>query len=102
MGRVIDREEEEGVTQPLILPETKGVSPEERNDQSLSRRLWAETKKLWQIVGPAIFCRLASYTMNIVSQAFSGHLGAVELAAFSIANTVIVGFNFGLLVTISI
>ncbi|MCI76755.1 protein TRANSPARENT TESTA 12-like, partial [Trifolium medium] len=35
--------------------------------------------------------------MNVVTQAFAGHLGEVQLAAISIANTVIVGFNFGLL-----
>ncbi|XP_021891130.1 protein DETOXIFICATION 27-like [Carica papaya] len=35
--------------------------------------------------------------MNIITQAFAGHLGDVQLAAISIANTVIVGFNFGLL-----
>lgn len=67
---------------------------------SLSVRTWAETKKLWHIVGPAIFSRVAAYTMNVVTQAFAGQLGEVELAAMSIANTVIVGFNFGLLVSI--
>ncbi|KAK4803477.1 hypothetical protein SAY86_003294 [Trapa natans] len=66
-------------------------------EQPLSRRLWVETKELWQILGPAIFSRMAAYCMNIISQAFAGHIGTVELAAFSIANTVIVGFNFGLL-----
>jgi MATE family multidrug resistance protein len=50
-------------------------------------------------VGPAIFSRVVSYSMNVITQAFVGHLGEVELAAISIANTVIVGFNFGLLVT---
>ncbi|KAJ6709552.1 MULTIDRUG RESISTANCE PROTEIN [Salix koriyanagi] len=50
-----------------------------------------------KIVGPAIFSRVATFSMNIITQAFAGHLGDVELAAISIANTVIVGFNFGLL-----
>jgi MATE family multidrug resistance protein len=52
-------------------------------------------------MGPAIFSRVVSYSMNVITQAFEfvGHLGEVELAAISIANTVIVGFNFGLLVT---
>jgi MATE family multidrug resistance protein len=50
-------------------------------------------------MGPAIFSRVVSYSMNVITQAFVGHLGEVELAAISIANTVIVGFNFGLLVT---
>ncbi|XP_031376108.1 protein DETOXIFICATION 27-like isoform X2 [Punica granatum] len=63
----------------------------------LWRGVWRETKKLWQILGPAIFNRLASYTMNIVTQAFAGHLGKLELAAMSNTITVIVSFNFGLL-----
>lgn len=70
----------------------------ENNNKDLTSRVWIESKKLWQIVGPAIFSRISSYTMNIITQAFAGHLGDVELAAVSIANTVIVGFNFGLLV----
>ena len=59
---------------------------------------WAESKKLWRIVGPAIFQRIALYGINVVSQAFIGHLGDLELAAFSIAATVVAGFNFGFLV----
>lgn len=36
--------------------------------------------------------------MNVDTQAFAGHLGEVELTAISTSVTVIVGFNFGLLV----
>lgn len=41
---------------------------------------------------------------NVVTQAFAGHIGKVELAAVSIANTVdvIVGFNFGLVVLLAV
>ena len=67
-------------------------------EKGLTTRLWIETHKLWIILGPSIINRLASYSMNVITQAFAGHLGDVELAAISIANTVIVGFNFGLLV----
>ena len=70
-------------------------------DQDLARRVWIESKKLWHIVGPAIFSRLASYSMLIITQAFAGHLGDLELAATSIANNVVVGFDFGLLVRIT-
>lgn len=67
-------------------------------DKPLTTKVWVESKKLWHIVGPAIFSRVASYSMNVITQAFAGHIGDLELAAISIANTVIVGFNFGLLV----
>ncbi|KAG5529548.1 hypothetical protein RHGRI_030069 [Rhododendron griersonianum] len=63
----------------------------------LSQRLWIESKKLWHIVGPSMFSRLATYSMFVITQAFAGHLGDHELAAVSIASNVVVGFNFGLL-----
>ncbi|XP_030542728.1 protein DETOXIFICATION 27-like [Rhodamnia argentea] len=99
MGSIDSEREGMSSSQPL-LPESSPKSKdreEEDDSRDLKTRVWIETKKLWQIVGPAIFSRVSSYSMNIISQAFAGHLGEVELAAFSIANTVIVGFNFGLL-----
>ncbi|XP_059443609.1 protein DETOXIFICATION 27-like [Corylus avellana] len=74
-----------------------GKDDDDDQDQDLARRVWIESKKLWHIVGPAIFSRLASYSMLIITQAFAGHLGDLELAAISIANNVVVGFDFGLL-----
>ncbi|CAL5073871.1 unnamed protein product [Urochloa decumbens] len=64
---------------------------------SLARKVWEESKKLGEVVGPAVFMNLVFSSMNIVSQSFSGHLGDLELAAFSMANTVIDGFNFAML-----
>lgn len=98
MGSVIG-DENQDLNQTLLSQ----VSPKDEEDtnnedNNLVSRVWIESKKLWIIVGPAIFSRVASFTMNVITQAFAGHLGDVELAAISIANTVIVGFNFGLLV----
>lgn len=70
----------------------------EAYEAGLGRRILIESKKLWRIVGPAIISRIALYAMNVTTQAFAGHLGDLELAAFSISNTVLVGFVFGLLV----
>nr|AYC12247.1 testa 12-like protein [Fagopyrum esculentum subsp. esculentum] len=66
-------------------------------EEGVADRVWVESKKLWHIVGPAIFSRVVSYTMFVITQAFAGHLGDLELAAMSIANNVIVGLDFGLL-----
>ncbi|CAL0311870.1 unnamed protein product [Lupinus luteus] len=85
---------------PLLEDHTLPKHPiidEEQHDQGLKRKVWIESKKLWHIVGPAIFSRIASYSMLVITQAFAGHLGDLELAALSIANSVIVGFDFGLL-----
>ncbi|KAK8446632.1 hypothetical protein SEVIR_9G516400v4 [Setaria viridis] len=68
------------------------------DDKPLGRMVLEESRLLWEIVAPAIFSRIATFSMNVITQAFAGHLGDLELAAISIANTVIVGFNFGLMV----
>ncbi|XAR62119.1 hypothetical protein NMG60_11016744 [Bertholletia excelsa] len=77
-----------------LLEKRKAEKEVEKKD--LKERIWKESKKLWHIVGPSIFCRVAIQSMNVVTQAFAGHLGDVELASVSIANTVLVGFNFSL------
>ncbi|GAB2216883.1 hypothetical protein Drorol1_Dr00000030 [Drosera rotundifolia] len=87
-------ESNESTSQPLIVQQSSSSREEE---EKFGKKLWVEIKKQWHIVGPAIFSRVASFTMNVVIQVFAGHLGDLELAAVSIANTVIVGFNFGLL-----
>ncbi|KAF8080611.1 hypothetical protein N665_0932s0011 [Sinapis alba] len=63
----------------------------------IKRETWMETKKLWRIVGPAIFTRFSTFSIFVITQAFAGHLGELELASISIVHNVIVGFNIGLL-----
>ncbi|CAK8537203.1 unnamed protein product [Lathyrus sativus] len=77
---------------PLLLP-----NEEEEQQQTLTRKVMIESKKLWNIAGPAIFSRITSFSMLVITQIFGGHLGELELAAISIAVNVIVGFNFGVL-----
>jgi MATE family multidrug resistance protein len=84
---------EEEAAAPLL--EAKGPS----RGATVASEWWAECKLLWRIVGPAIFQRVALYGINVVAQAFIGHIGDLELAAFSIASTVVAGFNFGFLVS---
>ncbi|XP_050204897.1 protein DETOXIFICATION 27-like [Mercurialis annua] len=79
-----------------LLKHSSSVEEDEHNNK-ISRKVWIESKKLWQIAGPAICGRLASFSMVAITQAFAGHLGDLELAAFSIVNNVIVGFDLGLL-----
>lgn len=67
-------------------------------DENEGERVWAELKKLWIIVGPAAVTRVAMNAMFLITQAYAGHLGELELASISIALTVITGFCFGFLV----
>ncbi|KAI9201049.1 hypothetical protein LWI28_017292 [Acer negundo] len=82
----------ENVNQPLL----RGVDDDQEN-KGLASRAWIESKKLWYILGPSIFNSVASFSMNVITQAIAGHLGDVELAATTISITVISGFNYGLL-----
>ena len=68
------------------------------DDHDRGNNAWTESKKLWRIVGPAIFFRATNFSMITITQAFAGHLGDLELAAISLAYNVIIGFDFGLLV----
>lgn len=83
---------------PLLEDSSSLIRSQDDQDQNFRKRFWIESKKLWYIVGPSIVGCVASYTMLVVTQAFAGHLGDLELAAISIANNVVVGFDFGLLV----
>ncbi|KAF7140028.1 hypothetical protein RHSIM_Rhsim06G0075900 [Rhododendron simsii] len=91
-----------GLVGGLAISQLVGEEDHDRRggaeETGLKRRLWVETKKLWHLVGPAILSRICSATFAVVTQAFAGHLGDVELASISIVNTVILGFSFGLLV----
>lgn len=92
-GKLID----ENKVPLLDYVSTNNINYLEQNDQSFGLRFWIETKKLWHIVGPAIFSRIVSYSMFVITQAFAGHLGDLELAAMSIASNVVLGFDFGLM-----
>ncbi|XP_022131672.1 protein DETOXIFICATION 27-like [Momordica charantia] len=84
------------LNRPLLIS-TSNNGGDDENGRSKYSKVWVETQQLWAIVGPTIFARVANYSMNVITQVFAGHLGDVQLASISIANTVIVGFNFGLL-----
>lgn len=86
------------LNQPLLQSSKEIPKHNPSPENSLPAAAWDETKKLWHVVGPTIVSRVSNATMNIITQAFAGHLGDLELASVSIANNVIVGFNWGLLV----
>uniref|UniRef100_A0ACD5WT85 Uncharacterized protein n=1 Tax=Avena sativa TaxID=4498 RepID=A0ACD5WT85_AVESA len=81
----------------VVAAASAGEEDSSSSNTKLGRRVWEESKKLWVIVAPAIFSRVVTFSMNVITQAFAGHIGDLELAAISIANTVVVGFNFGLM-----
>lgn len=73
--------------------------PHHQEDSNLIERTWLESKKLWQVAAPSIFSRLAMFSVTVVTQSFAGHLSDLDLAAISIATTVIIAVTFGFMVT---
>ncbi|XP_071687788.1 protein DETOXIFICATION 31-like [Rutidosis leptorrhynchoides] len=57
-----------------------------------------ESKKLWFLAGPLIFTTVCQYSLGAITQTFAGHVGTLDLAAFSIENSVIAGFALGITV----
>lgn len=87
---------------PLLLssPEENETQEESsKHDDTFISKTWKESMKLWQIAGPSIFSRLAMFSMIVITQSFAGHLSELNLAAISIATTVIIAISFGFLVT---
>ncbi|KAB1225220.1 Protein TRANSPARENT TESTA 12 [Morella rubra] len=89
--------DEEDLNRRLLQESLIEYGAEYEEAKDLASRFWIESKKLWHIVGPSIFSRLVDFSLNVITQAFAGHLGDVELAATSIALNVILGFSFGIL-----
>lgn len=73
-----------------------------KEELGLWRRTWKESKKLWRIVGLAMIGRVALYGMCVITLAYAGHLGDLELSFITISTNVIVALNFGLMVYIDL
>ncbi|KAI6687719.1 hypothetical protein NL676_024547 [Syzygium grande] len=64
-------------------------------DEPLKDRIWRETKKMWIVAAPAIFTRFSNFGIYVISQAFIGHIGSTELAAYSLVFAVLLRFSNG-------
>ena len=86
----------EGNLKQKLLSREK-ISEEEEN-LSLVKRVWEESKVMWIVAAPAIFTRFTTFGLSVISQAFIGHIGSKELAAYALVFTVIIRFANGILV----
>lgn len=66
--------------------------------QDFYREFIVESRKLWYLAGPAIFTSVCQYSLGAITQTFAGHVGTLQLAAFSVENSVIAGLSFGVMV----
>ncbi|XP_052136423.1 protein DETOXIFICATION 21-like [Oryza glaberrima] len=95
--------DDEKLTVPLLEPKPATNKHQEDDDAeedevgSVRRRVVEENKKLWVVAGPSICARFSSFGVTVISQAFIGHIGATELAAYALVSTVLMRFSNGIL-----
>ncbi|EEE52686.1 hypothetical protein OsJ_35076 [Oryza sativa Japonica Group] len=86
--------DDEKLTVPLLEPKPATYKHQEDDDAeedevgSVRRRVVEENKKLWVVAGPSICARFSSFGVTVISQAFIGHIGATELAAYALVSKV--------------
>lgn len=81
--------------EPLLA---QGDDGERESSKGLMVRVWEEAKKIWVVAGPVIFTRFSTFGVSVISQAFMGHIGSIELAAYALVHAVLVRFANGVLV----
>ena len=86
---------EDDPKQTLLSKETAS----EEEESPLMRKIWEESKLMWIVAAPAIFTRFSTFGINVISQAFVGHIGSKELAAYALVFTVLIRFANGILVS---
>ncbi|CAM0874412.1 unnamed protein product [Alopecurus aequalis] len=92
------RGEDEESRVPLHEPVWRpGGDQEDGKEAGLGRRLVEENRKLWAVAGPSICTRFSTFGLTIISQAFIGHIGPTELAAYALVSTVLMRFSIGVL-----
>ncbi|KAK2991451.1 hypothetical protein RJ640_012059 [Escallonia rubra] len=86
---------EDSVSEKLL--ESAKIAEEVEGQEKLKDKVWNESKKLWVVAGPAMFTRFSTFGINVISQAFIGHIGATQLAAYALVYTVFLRFANGIL-----
>ncbi|XWS42755.1 hypothetical protein CRYUN_Cryun16bG0041500 [Craigia yunnanensis] len=81
--------------------EERLLGSEPKENSSLRRRVWEESKKLWRVGFPSILARVTSFGMFVVTQAFIGHIGEIQLAAYALIQVITVRFANGILLGMS-
>jgi multidrug resistance protein, MATE family len=92
--------DELGLGEKFLYQKSDSDETAER-EESLRKRVWEESKKIWRVAGPAIFTRFTSFGINVITQAFIGRtIGSTELAAYALVGTVLSRFVTGILVSL--
>ena len=70
--------------------------------KDFAREFLKESRKLWYLADPAIFNSISKYSLDAITQVFTGHLGAIDLAAVSVENSIIAGSSASMTVYLTV
>ncbi|PIN20915.1 putative membrane protein, predicted efflux pump [Handroanthus impetiginosus] len=79
----------------------KLLDSERKEVGDLKVRVYDESKKIWRVAFPGMIARVCAYGTIIVSQSFIGHLNSVDLAAYSLVQTISYRLASGILLGMS-
>ncbi|XP_050221290.1 protein DETOXIFICATION 24-like [Mercurialis annua] len=78
------------------LLESKGE--DDTNDEC---GIWEENKKIWKVGFPAMLARTTQYGIFVVTQAFIGRIGELDLAGYALIQIIAIRFANGILLGMS-
>ncbi|KAG8647987.1 hypothetical protein MANES_09G134900v8 [Manihot esculenta] len=76
-------------------------SQERDHNNDLKGRIWEENKKIWKVGFPSTLARVTQFGMFVVTQAFIGHVGELQLAGYALIQIITVRFANGILLGMS-
>ncbi|EEF31432.1 multidrug resistance pump, putative [Ricinus communis] len=77
--------------------EERLLDSEAKEISDLRGRFLEESKKLWKIALPAMVSRVTLFGTYVITQAFIGHIGRLELAAYAVIQITAIRFAHGIL-----
>ncbi|KAF5475702.1 hypothetical protein F2P56_007478 [Juglans regia] len=72
-----------------------------KETSNLPKRIWVESRKIWKVAFPSMISRVTQFGVFVVTQAFIGHFGEVDLAAYALVQIIAVRFVNGILLGMS-
>ncbi|KAK4386224.1 protein DETOXIFICATION 21 [Sesamum angolense] len=89
----------EGEFTVKLLRNIEAAEHANKGRESLKYKIWKENKKMWVVAAPANspYDDFTRFIRKAFSQAFIGHIGSKELAAFALVSTVFLRFAQGIL-----
>lgn len=89
----------EGASMEENHPEAGRQVIELAEEETTAGKCLHESKMMWQIAAPAMLTAVTQFSIDVVTAAFVGHLGDIELAAVSVVQNIVEGFVYGVMVS---